>query len=142
MDIFNDHCLASPTRDTDMKFRSAQPNIYHRRHGLTGDTKRRVFDTLFQLQQGKCAICGISQEGLDAKYPRHAPVYRKFVIDHCHLTGKIRGLLCAPCNILLGAYSYEPHWYPHLEGWLERNRDAILLYMQEDNWSPQEGVPV
>ncbi len=104
----------------------------HRRHGLTGDTKRRVFDALFQIQQGRCAICGISQEELDAKYPRHAPVYRRFIIDHCHSTGKIRGLLCNPCNNLLGAYESEFDWYPHLEGWIERNRGAVLLYMQSE----------
>jgi len=112
----------------------------YRRHGLTGETKRRVFDALFQKQQGRCAICGISQEELDAKYPRHAPVYRKFVIDHCHSTGKIRGLLCGTCNNLLGVVENsdqdepesELYWYPCLEGWLEKYRGAILLYTQDE----------
>ena len=34
----------------------------YRRHGLTGETKRRVFDDLFEMQQGRCAICGISDK--------------------------------------------------------------------------------
>ncbi len=24
------------------------------------------------------------------------------VIDHCHETGEIRGILCSPCNIIVG----------------------------------------
>ncbi|SRR6266571_1299620 len=110
---------------------------YHR-HGLTGEAKRQVFDALFQKQQGRCALCSISQEELDAKYPRHAPVYRKFIIDHCHSTGKIRGLLCNPCNNLLGMmetcaqYETELHWYPRFDGWLERNQDVIHSYLQDE----------
>ena len=44
-------------------------------------------------QNGKCAICGY--EFLKGK-PQNCH------IDHNHTTGKIRGLLCAKCNLLLG----------------------------------------
>lgn len=37
-------------------------------------------------QKGLCKLCG--------KPPRK----RRLVIDHCHKTGKIRGLLCNGCN--------------------------------------------
>ena len=139
---------SAPECLTHKENRNVQVRLEHHRHRLTGNTKRRVFDTLFQTQQGKCAICGISQEELDARYPRHAPVYRKFIIDHCHSTGKIRGLLCGPCNNFLGIvesyglprylsipkgkYETELYWYPRLENWLDRNRDAVLFYMQEE----------
>lgn len=39
-------------------------------------------------QSNVCAICGQNRGRL--------------VIDHCHATGRIRGLLCTPCNSFLG----------------------------------------
>ncbi len=48
------------------------------------------YDTFMVQLEGKCAICG-EPEGK-----------RRLHIDHCHKTGKIRGLLCHGCNIALG----------------------------------------
>jgi len=46
---------------------------------------------LLLKQNGCCAICGKNQSEIGL-----------FQIDHKHSTGKIRGLLCAKCNWLLG----------------------------------------
>jgi DNA-binding transcriptional MerR regulator len=44
-------------------------------------------------QDGVCAIChGINASG------------RRLAVDHDHVTGKIRGLLCSQCNTSLGHY--------------------------------------
>ena len=45
-------------------------------------------------QNNCCAICGKSQNNEN----------RRFAIDHCHKTGKIRGLLCYTCNNGLGSF--------------------------------------
>jgi len=58
-----------------------------RRHGLTLED----FNSRFQRQHGKCAVC---EDLLVAG--------RKTGIDHDHITGRIRGLLCINCNALLG----------------------------------------
>ena len=50
------------------------------------------YNDMFVLQNGKCAICGKHQTEL--KKALH--------IDHCHSTGKIRGLLCGNCNRGIG----------------------------------------
>ncbi len=48
------------------------------------------YNQLFLKQEGKCAICKVSFEN------------EKPNIDHSHKSGKVRNLLCSPCNIVLG----------------------------------------
>ncbi|MEU3351276.1 endonuclease VII domain-containing protein [Streptomyces sp. NPDC037389] len=43
------------------------------------------YEQLFQLQQGRCAICGGTRK-------------QRLSVDHCHTTGLVRGLLCRMCN--------------------------------------------
>lgn len=50
------------------------------------------YDKMLFEQGGKCAICNI----------HHTETPRKLNVDHCHTTGKIRGLLCFNCNTSLG----------------------------------------
>lgn len=50
------------------------------------------FNKMYVDQKGCCKICGISE--IDAEGVLH--------IDHCHITGKVRGLLCRMCNMMLG----------------------------------------
>ena len=50
------------------------------------------YQQLFEQQQGKCAICEKHQSELK----------KRLHVDHCHKTGKIRGLLCRNCNLFLG----------------------------------------
>lgn len=57
------------------------------RYGITPET----FNEMFLQQDGKCAICGVEY---------HATLH----IDHCHTTGKVRGLLCNNCNRGLGHF--------------------------------------
>ena len=51
-----------------------------------------VYEQMFKEQEGKCAICGAAHEDLN----------RGLFVDHCHSSGKVRGLLCQFCNTLLG----------------------------------------
>lgn len=49
-------------------------------------------------QNNKCAICctPIYEQTKDRQHVSH--------VDHCHITGKVRGLLCRPCNFGLGHF--------------------------------------
>lgn len=56
-----------------------------------------IFDALMFDQGGACAICGgVNKDG------------RNLSADHCHKTGRIRGLLCARCNRSIGAMGDDP----------------------------------
>lgn len=48
------------------------------------------YDTLVKKQNKKCAIC--------------ARIPAVLCVDHCHDTGKVRGLLCHGCNLALGHF--------------------------------------
>ena len=50
------------------------------------------YESILKSQNYKCAICGV-----------HKNDYHKdFSIDHCHKSGKVRGLLCNNCNVGIG----------------------------------------
>jgi hypothetical protein len=60
-------------------------------NGITLDD----YQEILKRQGGVCAICRTSDCG---------PVARRFSIDHCHKTGKVRGLLCHRCNLGIGHF--------------------------------------
>lgn len=83
--------------------RTRQPHVYtqtereRRRHykiarkyGLS----KTQWDELFSLQGNCCAVCGRSDSG--SKYG--------WTTDHCHLTKRVRGILCHGCNLALGGF--------------------------------------
>ena len=66
-------------------------------YGITGDD----YDRLLRFQDGRCAICG------------NKPKARRLAVDHDHVTGAVRGLVCAGsersgCNFALGLFHDDP----------------------------------
>lgn len=56
-------------------------------YGVTAEQ----YDAVLERQNGVCAICkNTTTDG------------RRLAVDHCHYTGKIRGLLCFHCNTAIG----------------------------------------
>ena len=72
------------------------------RYGITEDD----YNKMFNKQRGCCYLCGKHQSKLN---------YR-LCVDHNHLTGKIRKLLCKYCN--------------HRLGWYELNTKRIEEYVK------------
>lgn len=60
-------------------------------------------NSMYTQQEGCCAICKTPislQSGKTKKGKAH--------VDHCHVTGKVRGLLCTKCNTVLGMSNDNP----------------------------------
>jgi len=55
---------------------------------------------LLNKQKGLCVICK-ADFGTELRGPKKSDI-RQYDIDHCHETGKVRGLLCPICNKILG----------------------------------------
>lgn len=59
------------------------------KYGLrAGDWER-----MYTEQRGACKACGD---------PLQVGVWHAVTVDHCHETGRVRGLLCGHCNKALG----------------------------------------
>ena len=60
------------------------------------------YATLLEEQGGGCAICGSSEKktrnGTELELP----------VDHCHETGRVRGILCDNCNRAMGLLGDAP----------------------------------
>ena len=73
-----------------------EPNRKRRlmqKYGITIDG----YNELLRQQDNKCAIC-----------QREKSQMRDFAVDHHHATGKVRGILCSPCNVGLGMFRDKP----------------------------------
>ena len=55
------------------------------------------YDDILETQGGVCAIC----QGV-------CPTGRRLAVDHCHVSGAVRGLLCSTCNHSLGLLRDSP----------------------------------
>jgi hypothetical protein len=67
-----------------------------KRYGLT----KKEYVKLENKQLGLCACCH--------QKPTNRGRNGAFVVDHCHRTGAVRGLLCAKCNAGIGFFDDNP----------------------------------
>jgi hypothetical protein len=63
------------------------------KYGLT----ERELAAMEAIRDGCCDICGQSA---------------RLIVDHCHKTSVVRGLICQPCNVLIGRKrDRRPEWF-------------------------------
>jgi hypothetical protein len=90
--LANDRGLCRPCKSVQNRKYYYKPDVHERRkrqmrarlYGLTENHIREMGD--------RCQICG------DSPAPRKCS---RLHVDHCHSTGRVRGLLCASCNGLI-----------------------------------------
>lgn len=78
---------------------------YHFRsnYGLSREDVERMKDE----QNGLCAIC---------------KEFQPLVVDHDHVSGKVRKLLCNRCNLAVGYLRDNPGWAEKAAAYLERHK--------------------
>ena len=74
--------VSAKDRATDLRLQ--------RTFGITLDE----YNCIFEYQKKCCAIC-------KKPVPKGG---KRLAVDHCHITGKVRGLLCMSCNRALGKF--------------------------------------
>ena len=80
-----------------------------RDYGMSNDDYASMHDS----QLGLCLICGKESNDLSTDQSS-----RLLCVDHCHKTGKVRGLLCTKCNAGLGQFNDDPELLINAAGYL------------------------
>jgi len=76
-----------------------------RKYGITPDE----YKEMLKEQQDKCKICERDFDG-EVNVPH---------VDHCHSSGKVRGLICRTCNTGLGNFEDRTDWLKKAVEYLE-----------------------
>jgi hypothetical protein len=66
------------------------------------------FDAMVMAQNGRCGICDVELE-LNT---------HKTHVDHNHLTGQVRGVLCCRCNWRVGLFENSPAIMDKVRKWI------------------------
>lgn len=80
---------------------------YMRKYGIT----RAQRDEMFAKQGSACATCDSPIPGF--KHGWHT--------DHCHKTGKVRGILCQRCNLTLGKIDDDAQLLRRMADYIEQS---------------------
>jgi Recombination endonuclease VII len=111
-------CVLEKNRIAHAKPKNKQKvweNKIQYRYGIT----KEDYHYLLEKQKGCCAICGTDNPSSKSKKHNY------FSIDHCHFTGKIRGLLCATCNSAIGLLGDCPQTIEKASMYLRSTQDAL-----------------
>lgn len=80
-------------------------NHYRLNYGLTAAQAH-------DMKQAGCHLCGI-RDG-------------KMNIDHDHVTGRVRGVLCNACNIMVGYYERGSELQERIKVYLSKENDIAI----------------
>ena len=97
-EIFKDPTLFNyqykDTKKLKAKCKQCESLLHKTKYGITVEE----YKALLLVQNYKCKICGGTNDN-----------GRELYVDHCHVTNKVRGLLCSNCNTALGKFQDNPY---------------------------------
>jgi hypothetical protein len=100
---------AKMMREKPEEFRAKKlKHLLKREYGITV----QEYENLVASQNGVCAVC---------RSPVRGNRWKRLHIDHDHLTGKVRGLLCNNCNFAIGQMADDPARLRAAADYLERS---------------------
>jgi hypothetical protein len=85
---------------------------YARKRDKTYGLAPGEYDALLEAQGRACAICRTTVPGAG----------RSWAVDHDHKTGRVRGLLCARCNLAIGGMGDDPELLRAAADYVEATR--------------------
>lgn len=83
---------------------------YRKHYGIT----LSEYNSMLKAQKRRCKICGKKKTQM-----------RKLCVDHCHETGRIRGLLCSTCNTGIGSFYHDPELMLKAIEYIEESKRVV-----------------
>lgn len=84
-----------------------------------------TLEEIIAMQERQGSVCAICKGVPDSKNAASGKV-TDFSIDHCHKTGKVRGLLCNRCNRAIGMFADDPSLIRAAAAYLDIHLEAEL----------------
>lgn len=100
--VYRSDCKACCATQARQWFHGNKERAKENRHrwnlGATYGITPEQYQEMLTAQGGVCAVCGLDEPN------EHGRTGTKFrlSVDHCHETGRVRGLLCQKCNRAIG----------------------------------------
>ena len=89
---FGRHSICKKCSSQRAKLRYSNGDSYAVRLKKLYNLSVEDYEELYAQARGSCQVCGVKESDLN----------KRLAVDHCHATGKVRGLLCSKCNTALG----------------------------------------
>lgn len=95
----------------EARSKNQRTQFLRKKYGIT----QKDFETMLAAQLGCCKICGEQPNLTNTKH-------NSLSVDHCHVTGKVRGLLCDRCNKGIGLLKDDVNRLISAIKYLEENK--------------------
>lgn len=104
------HARAFKMREPERKTRQDRGTWLRSKYKLSLE----LFEKLIEEQGGVCMICKVAPSGIGTNH---------WNVDHDHVTGRRRGLLCGNCNRGLGLFKDDPARCEEAASYLRRHQN-------------------
>jgi len=99
------------------RFRKRREQKMYYKYGITV----RQYEEMLEKQNHVCAICGNSE----TRISNQTSNIQRLSVDHCHTTGKVRGLLCNRCNTAIGRFEDNEGFLENAINYLNSNKGEL-----------------
>lgn len=112
--LYEKYKLLYEEKNRESRRKQARKNHLLKKYGLTVEQ----YQEMLTRQEFVCAIC--KEPEIYVRVKGLKPILS---VDHCHSTGKVRGLLCQQCNVGLGKFKDNPDSLEAAVNYLKESKD-------------------
>lgn len=110
--------MAQMTLREIASMKEAQRSVqYRHKYGITVVD----YDDMYASRNGICDVCGKPDKATETGDNSRTRSPKHLMVDHDHVTGRVRGLIHHTCNIMLGIFQDSPEIIKRAVDYLEHH---------------------